>query len=106
MKNSIRKRRYQPKSKIDSSNNTFLYNFAFMSVLTEILIGAVLGASICCGFIFSYIIMKGNIFVSTVIFFIIILFALFLVLLFKYIFIMVLLKIKEIDILEKLLRKS
>ncbi|RAX52687.1 hypothetical protein CCY99_06860 [Helicobacter sp. 16-1353] len=105
MRNSIRKRRYKPKSVLNS-NKVFLYNFAFISVIVEILIGAVLGIALCCGFVISFIVFKGNLLLSVGIFCVILIIAVFLVLLFRYIFLSVLLKTKEIEILEKILIKS
>lgn len=103
MKNSIRNRKYKPQSELKTTS--FLYNFSSMGIIVEILIGAVLGIAICCGFIFSFIILRGNLFISLGIFLIILILALFLVFLFKYAFMIVMLKVKEIEILEKILHK-
>lgn len=104
MKNSIRKKRYTPKSALNS-NKVFLYNFPFIGFVAEILIGAVLGVALSCGFIISFIFIKGNIFISIGVFFVILILAIFFVFLFKYVFLSVLLKTKEIDILERMLVK-
>lgn len=105
MKNSIRKRYFKPKSSI-KSDSVLLYNISFITTLTEILIGAILGIALCLGFIFSFFILKGSILVSVVLFCVIIIIAVFLVFLFKYVFLSVILKTKEIEILEKIYLKT
>lgn len=81
---------------------SFFYNFNQMGILIEILIGAILGLSICFGFVFCFFIFGGNIFISFGFFLVIIIVAIFLVLLLKYMFLLVMLKIKEIKLLEKI----
>ena len=105
MKNSIRKRRYKPKSssKLDS---IFLHNITFVTTLAEILIGAVLGIALCFGFVLSFFVIKGSILVSTLLFCVIMILALFLVFLFKYIYLSAMLKMREIEILDKIYHKS
>lgn len=104
MKNSIRKRYYKPKS-FTKSDNALLYNISFITTLSEILVGAILGIALCLGFIFSFFILKGSILVSTALFCVIMVLAIFLVFLFKYVLLSVILKSKEIEILEKIYLK-
>lgn len=103
MKNRIKKTRYKPKS-ITNQNN-FLYNFSSIGIFIEILIGAILGIAICFGFVFSFFVLRGNLFISTGIFLIIMILAVFFVMIFKYMFILITLKIKEIDILDRIAKK-
>ena len=105
MKNSIRKRYYKPKSSI-KSDSVLLYNISFIATLLEILIGAILGIALCFGFIFSFFMLKGSLLVSIALFCVIMILAIFLVLLFKYIFLSIVLRIKEIEVLEKIYLKT
>lgn len=119
MKNSIRKQRYHSINKIDINNNkiadinknkdlqksAFLYNFASMGIFIEILVGALLGISLCFGFVFSFIILRGNLVISIGIFIIILIFAIFLVLVLKYVYFIASLKTREIELLETINNK-
>lgn len=105
MKNSIRKRHYKHKHSLNL-DNIFLHDIAFVNILLEILVGAVFGVSLCFGFVLSFFVIKGSLLVSVLLFFVIIIFALFLVFLFKCIHLSVMLKVKEIEILDKIYNKS
>lgn len=98
MKNSIRKRRYKRKTD-EVTDSVLLHNLSSIGIFVEILIGAVLGVSICFGFVLSFLVIKGSILFSTALFMLILIFAVFFVLLFKYVFLSVMLKVKEIELL-------
>lgn len=105
MRNSIKKRRFKPVSAL-KSDTSFLYNFSSIAIYAEVLIGAVLGVALCFGFVFSFFLLGGSIFVSLGIFFSILIIAVFFVFLFKYVFIATALKVKEIEILERIARQT
>ncbi len=104
MRNSIRKRKYQCKS-TNKKNDLLLYNISSIGIIVEVLIGAILGIALCYGFMIFFIVFRWNPLLSVGIFFTIIIVAIFLVLLFKYIFTSVMIKKREVEILEKILNK-
>lgn len=109
MKNRIRKRIYKPQTSF-KKDNLFLSNFTIISKLTEILIGAVVGMGLGYGFIFSFFslpsfLLHTNIFISCGVFISILIFTLLFVLLFKYIFFSIILKVKEVEMIEKILHQ-
>lgn len=109
MKNNIDKTDVEKVA--DISNNralqksSFLYNFTSMGILIEILVGALLGISLCFGFVFSFIMLRGNLVISVGIFIIILIFAIFLVLVLKYVYFIASLKAREIELLESINNK-
>lgn len=103
MKNKIRKARFKNIDK--SSDSHLLYNFSFIVVLSEILVGCIIGISIFLGYIFSFIVFKGDIFASLCIFIIILIISLFFILLFKYFILSIILKKKEVYMLEGFLNE-
>lgn len=107
MKNLIRKRhlpRTSDCSKGDcgEDKSSFLYNTQSVSVIVEVLIGAILGVALCFGFFFAFFILRGSLIVSLGIFFIILICALFAVLILKYLFLLATLKMREIKLLEQI----
>lgn len=82
------------------------YNFSFISILSEILIGSVVGIAICLGLIFSFFIVRGSLFLSVFYFVIILVITAFFVLLLKYVFLSVCLKKNEVELLKKFLNKK
>lgn len=109
MKNNIDKTDIEKVA--DISNNqalqksSFLYNFTSMGIFIEILVGALLGISLCFGFVFSFIMLRGNLVISVGIFIIILIFAIFLVLVLKYVYFIASLKAREIELLESINNK-
>ena len=110
MKNRIKKRRENVDSpiganlpKTDKSN--FWYNLSSVAVIIEVLVGAILGIALCFGFFFAFFVVRGSVLISFGIFLIILIFAAFFVLVLKYMFILVMLKIREIGILERIARR-
>ncbi|RDU63966.1 hypothetical protein [Helicobacter sp. MIT 14-3879] len=104
-KQNTYKNKVSAKEANDLQKDSFLYNSAFISIFIEILVGAVLGVSICFGFIFSFFILRGSLIISLGIFFIILIFAIFLVLFLKYMYFLVSLKVKEVKLLEDINKK-
>lgn len=112
MKNLIRKRRKTQdsanlssviKSKDDKFG--FLYNLTSVAIIIEVLVGAILGITLCFGFFFAFFVLRGSLVVSFGIFLIILIIATFFVLALKYMFVLILLKLREIGLLEKIARK-
>lgn len=85
--------------------HSVLYNLKAIAIIIEVLIGAILGVALCFGFFFSFFILRGNLIVSFGVFFIILIFAAFGVLMLKYLFLLVSLKLREIELLEQILKK-
>lgn len=109
MKNRIKKRRENVDLPIGANllktdKNNFWYNLSSVSVIIEVLVGAILGIALCFGFFFAFFVVRGSVLVSFGIFLIILIFATFFVLVLKYMFILVMLKVREIGLLEKLAR--
>lgn len=123
MKNRIKKRRdsafldsaKSPKSAESSEfladsadsafkNSALLYNIKSISIIIEILVGAILGIALCLGFFFAFFVVRGSLIFSLGIFFIILIIAAFFVLILKYLFIAVTLKMREIGLLEQVLK--
>lgn len=103
MKNLIRKRRDSAlKHNCDSKNASFLYNVQSVSIIVEVLIGAILGVALCFGFFFAFFVLRGNLIISLGVFFIILILALFAILILKYMLVLVTLKIKEMKLLENI----
>ena len=111
MKSRIRKRRdyaCRAQEGAESSgedSSGFLYNLKSVSVIVEVLVGAVLGIALCFGFFFAFFVMRGSLIVSLGIFFIILIFAVLFVLALKYMLILVAMKMREIGLLEQILRR-
>lgn len=111
MKNRIKKRRENLNSPILSeklpktNQSSFWYNLASVAIIIEVLVGAILGIALCFGFFFAFFVVRVNLLVSFGIFLIILIFAAFFVLILKYMFILVILKIREIGFLERIARR-
>lgn len=109
MKNNIDKTDIEKVAGISNNRalqkSSFLYNFTSMGIFIEILVGALLGISLCFGFVFSFIMLRGNLVISVGIFIIILIFAIFLVLVLKYVYFIASLKAREIELLESINNK-
>ena len=120
MKNRIKKRRLDSQDlPIDSRGSANLkganlkkpdksslwYNLSSVAIIIEVLVGAILGIALCFGFFFAFFMIRGSLLVSLGIFLIILIIATFAVLVLKYMFILVTLKLREIELLEKIARK-
>ena len=89
--------------KPDKSN--LWYNLSSVAIIIEVLVGAILGIALCFGFFFAFFMIRGSLLVSLGIFLIILIIAAFAVLVLKYLFILVTLKLREIELLEKIARR-
>ena len=123
MKNRIKKRRFDSfdsrlfgasSANLANSNGANLkkpdksnlwYNLSSVAIIIEVLVGAILGIALCFGFFFAFFMIRGSLLVSLGIFLIILIIATFAVLVLKYLFILVTLKLHEIELLEKIARK-
>ena len=81
------------------------YNLSSVAIIIEVLVGAILGIALCFGFFFAFFMIRGSLLVSLGIFLIILIIATFAVLVLKYLFILVTLKLREIELLEKIARR-
>ena len=81
------------------------YNLSSMAIIIEVLVGAILGIALCFGFFFAFFMLRGSLLISLGIFLIILIIAAFAVLVLKYMFILVTLKLREIELLEKIAGK-
>ena len=89
--------------KIDKS--IFLYNLKSIAVIIEVLVGAILGIALCFGFFFAFFVVRGSLIFSLGAFLLILIIAAFFVLVLKYMFVLIFLKLREIELLEKIARK-
>ena len=120
LKNRIKKRRFDaldlPIDSCGSANlnganqkspdkSSIWYNLSSIAIIIEVLVGAILGIALCFGFFFAFFMLRGSLLVSLGIFLIILIIATFAVLVLKYIFVLVTLKLREIELLEKITRK-
>lgn len=120
MKNRIKKRRFDaldlPIDSCGSANlnganlkspdkSSIWYNLSSIAIIIEVLVGAILGIALCFGFFFAFFMLRGSLLVSLGIFLIILIIATFAVLVLKYMFVLVTLKLREIELLEKIARK-
>lgn len=83
-------------------NGALLYNLKSISIIIEVLVGAILGIALCFGFFFAFFILRGSLVLSLGIFFIILIIAAFFVLMLKYLFVFTALKMREVGLLEKI----
>lgn len=86
-------------------NGALLYNLKSISIIIEVLVGAILGIALCFGFFFTFFILRESLVLSLGIFFIILIIATFFVLMLKYLFVFTTLKMREIGLLEKIIKK-
>lgn len=110
MKNRIKKRRENVDLPIcanlpKTDKNNFWYNLSSVAIIIEVLVGAILGIALCFGFFFAFFVVRVSFIVSFGIFLIILIFATFFVLVLKYMFILVMLKIREVGLLERIARR-
>lgn len=105
MKNRIKKRRENADSLNLPDKNNFWYNLSSVAIIIEVLVGAILGIALCFGFFFAFFVLRVSPIVSFGIFLIILIFAAFFVLVLKYMFILVILKIRELGLLERITRR-
>lgn len=102
MKNNFRRTKVEHS---DLFENEVIYNSSILTIISDLLIGMIVGVGICFGFIFAFFMLGGSLLFSLFVFIFILLLSASLALILKFIVLVIILKKKEIELLHRILHK-